>query len=125
MPEIKKVVLVGHCTPDTYMLKSTVARHTPGVAIEAVNDQAKLDQHADSESLLLVNRVLDGDFDAEDGIELIKKQTGKDNAPTAVLISNHDEYQDQAKQAGGQDGFGKSELENKAKDVLTKLVNGQ
>jgi len=124
MPKIEKIVLVGHCTPDNYMLKSTVARHTPDVDIQIVNDQSKLDEHADAKALLLVNRVLDGSFDAQDGIDLIKKHTGKDNAPTALLISNYDEYQEKAKQAGAVEGFGKSELENKAKDVLASIVNG-
>lgn len=123
MPNIEKIILVGHCTPDNYMLKSTVARHTPGVDIQIVNDQSRLDEHADGKALLLVNRVLDGSFDAEDGIDLIKKQASKDNAPTALLISNYDEYQEKAKEAGAVEGFGKSELENKAKDVLTRIVS--
>jgi len=122
MPEIKKIVLVGHCMPDTFMLKSTVSRYAPDATIEAVNDQAALDEHADNSALLLINRELDGDFDAQDGVALIKQQTGKDNAPTALLISNYAEYQEKAQQAGGVEGFGKSELGEKGKQIIHKLV---
>ena len=106
---VKQVVLVGHCMPDTYMLKSTLPGLVGGVPIQAVNDAASIAK-AGPESLLLVNRALDGEFGTDNGIELIRTLAQRSPRPRLMLISNYAEAQQQAVSAGALPGFGKSEL---------------
>ena len=56
------VVLVGHCTPDAFMLKGMVDRVLPGAAVHSINDDESLSDHYGEESVWLVNRILDGAF---------------------------------------------------------------
>ncbi len=88
MPDARSVILVGHCMPDKFMLRSAVKRLVPGSDIVTVNDAKKLAKHASSQSVLLVNRVLDGRFDTRSGIELIETLDAADDPPVAILISN-------------------------------------
>lgn len=106
----KNVVLVGHCGPDMFMLKSTVSRFIPDANIVTVNDSAALREFRSPDSLLLVNRVLDGGFDTENGIELIREVTAGEAAPRAMLISNYEDAQAEAVKAGALPGFGKRNL---------------
>ena len=48
MPDNRSVILVGHCMPDKFMLRSAVKRVVPGVEIVTVNDAEKLANHASS-----------------------------------------------------------------------------
>jgi hypothetical protein len=123
MAETRRVVLVGHCGPDMFMLKSAVGRAVPDAAIEAVNDDASLREVADPGAVLLVNRVLDGAFEAADGIELIRAVTAQDDPPVAVLVSNLEDAQEEAVAAGARPGFGKSELyDARVADLLREAV---
>ncbi len=110
MSETRTVVLVGHCRPDVFMLKSAVGRVVPDSPIETVNDSAALAPHLTSDRLLLVNRELDGDFETTSGIDLISRATQPDDAPIAILISNFEEAQRDAVAAGARPGFGKRDL---------------
>ena len=110
MPDARSVILVGHCMPDKFMLRSAVKRLVPGSDIVTVNDEKKLAKHASSQSVLLVNRVLDGRFDTRSGIELIESLAAADDPPVAILISNRPDAQEQAVAAGARPGFGKSDL---------------
>lgn len=108
-----RVVLVGHCVPDSYMLKTAVQRAVPGATILAVNSSEELDAVAGDSDLLLVNRVLDGYFRAGGGVELIRQLAGgRGGSPTPriILISNIEIAQNEAREAGALPGFGKSEL---------------
>lgn len=106
----RTVVLVGHCGPDMFMLKSAVGRVVPDAPLETVNDSASLAPHLSSGSVLLVNRVLDGGFDGLSGIELIERAAGGDDPPISILISNFPEAQAEAVAAGARPGFGKQDL---------------
>ncbi|MFG0249999.1 MAG: hypothetical protein ACF8OB_14010 [Phycisphaeraceae bacterium JB051] len=120
---LKQILLVGHCVPDTFMLKSKMQQLFPDVAVNATNDQSDLVAKADDKTLLLVNRVLDGMFDVEGGIELIGKMAQESAAPKMMLISNFAESQDQAVNVGAIKGFGKSELGSpETEDKLRKVV---
>lgn len=103
-------VLVGHCMPDQFMLKSAVKRAVDGAVIEVVNDHGSLAAHLHSQAVLLVNRVLDGVFDTRCGIELIGRVVNGAESPVCLLISNYDDAQQQAIAAGARPGFGKSAL---------------
>ncbi len=110
MSDTGKFVLVGHCGPDMYMLRTAVERAVPGTAIETVNDAASLSVVLSKGAVLLVNRVLDGDFAGEGGIELIREVSRGDSAPICLLISNFDDAQEDAVAAGAKPGFGKDDL---------------
>jgi hypothetical protein len=113
MPDSVTVLLVGHCGPDSYALKSAVSRFVPGAQVEFVHDQPGLEKRLPSAHLVLVNRVLDGRFHSDSGIDLIAAL-----APSAtarfLLISNYPEAQVAAAQAGAAPGFGKAEMNSPA-----------
>ena len=106
----RTIVLVGHCFPDRFMLKTAIKRAVKGGAIETVNNQDALEAHLHPEAVLLVNRELDGKFGTSNGIELIENIAGRDDAPIMLLISNYEEAQAQAVEAGARPGFGKGDL---------------
>ena len=109
MPETVSVLLVGHCGPDSYALKSAVGRFVPGANVEFVHDQRTLEKKLSSADLVLVNRVLDGAFSEEGGVELIGALAPASKA-RFLLISNYPEAQVAAVQAGAAPGFGKAEM---------------
>jgi hypothetical protein len=110
MSRIKRVVLVGHCGPDSYMLRSKVQQALPGLAIEAADAEDELERTAGPDSLLLINRALDYGFTASNGVELIRNLSRRDDRPVMMLISNYADAQSEAQAAGALPGFGKSEL---------------
>lgn len=110
MPKIKRIVLVGHCGFDSGSLRSLAQQAAPHADVSMVNDDAGLQQVADSESLLLVNRVLDGRFSAGSGVALIDELAKSDAPPAMMLVSNYADAQEQAVAAGALQGFGKGEM---------------
>jgi len=110
MSEIQRIALVGHCGPDAAMLKHTLQRFANGATVELVTDEAQLQRVLTGEALLLVNRVLDGDFSVEQGVMLIRELAGRSDGPRFMMVSNLDEAQRQAEQAGAYPGFGKNDL---------------
>jgi DNA-binding NtrC family response regulator len=105
----KRILLVGHCGVDGPRLKDELSRALPGTAVERINSVADLDQAVgDGDPLLLVNREPVG-FD-EAGLDIIKR-VRKDNPDCKVmLVSDHEDAQEQAAKAGALPGFGKSEM---------------
>jgi ActR/RegA family two-component response regulator len=120
MVERRQVILVGHCGPDTHMLKSAISRALPHVQIAHANDEGKLKDHLSPDSLLLINRVLDGAFSFDSGIGLIEMLSKHSPAPRMMLISNFPEAQQRAVQAGAMPGFGKTQLYNDATAQLLR-----
>ena len=106
----RTVVLVGHCTPDMFMLRSTVERALPGAAVATVNDAATLKQHLRADTILLINRVLDGSFASRSGLDLISDIIQMPDGPSLLLVSDLGDAQQQAEQLGAMPGFGKREL---------------
>ena len=108
---IKQVALVGHCGFDSGSLSRFAQQLFPQAEVVRVNDQAALDRVAEADALLLVNRVLDGRFDAGgSGIDLIRTLAAGPDAPAMMLVSNYDDAQQQAQEAGALPGFGKSHI---------------
>lgn len=103
------VVLVGHCGFDAPGLTRLAKTAGPDVAVARVNTQAQLDAYRRPDALWLVNRVLDGRFEHESGIELIAQAVAALDGPAAMLISNYPDAQAAAQQAGALPGFGKSQ----------------
>ena len=116
MPEPRTVVLVGHCGPDEWMLKAAIRRMAPKVElrIQSADDDATIEQFLNPESLFLINRMLDGDFSTESGIDFITEIAGRSEHPAMMLISDFPDAQQAAIAAGALPGFGKSQLYNEA-----------
>jgi two-component system, chemotaxis family, chemotaxis protein CheY len=107
----KKVVLVGHCGPDSSYLRITVGKAAPGVQVLSADDDASLGKVlGDGVDLLLLNRQLDYGFDECDGISLLKRLRKIYPELKAMLVSNYPEAQAAAVAEGARPGFGKREL---------------
>ncbi|MEM9881823.1 MAG: hypothetical protein AAF800_02760 [Planctomycetota bacterium] len=109
-PKTTHVALVGHCGFDSGPLKSFVRRTLPDAEVSRVNDRKSLDDLTHGGALLLVNRVLDGGFATEMGVELIGDLAKADDPPRMLLISNYEDAQAAAEDAGARPGFGKGDL---------------
>jgi two-component system, chemotaxis family, chemotaxis protein CheY len=111
---MKRIVLVGHCGPDTSYLMMAARKAAADAQIVRANadkDLASALAGGDGETvLLLVNRVLDGNFADAGGIELIARLRGSHPRVRTMLISNYEDAQRSAVRAGALPGFGKREI---------------
>ena len=101
----KKISLVGHCGPDSFALRSAIAGFVPGASVEMLNSFKDFESRNAEFDLHCVNRVLDGSFFDDSGIELIRAH--HQGSPPMMLISNFPESLQSAVEAGGVMGFGK------------------
>lgn len=108
MSKSKVIVLVGHCGPDAFALQSAIRGFVPGADVRRINDGGELAGMMGEVDLLVVNRVLDGRFDTESGIEMIRGLA--ENDPPAMLITNFAEHMEEAIKAGALPGFGKQTM---------------
>ena len=111
----KKVLLVGHCGPDSSYMRMVVRSADSAAQVIAADDQAELRQALDSGGidLILFNRELGYGFDEEMGVDVIRYL--KMNYPSlrTMLVSNYAEAQQAAVEAGALPGFGKREIGSK------------
>lgn len=107
-----RVALVGHCGPDAYALRAAVRRIFPKGVVEMIDDGASLEAEIPLADVLLVNRVLDGDFESDSGIDLIRRLAARPpgERPSLLLVSNFPEAQAEARLAGAEPGFGKKQM---------------
>ncbi len=107
-----RVVLVGHCGADGRMLAAAVRRAVPEAEVVYADDQASLDAEMRDANLLLVNRVLGEAYAHTAGVDLIRDVGAIDVAPkpATMLVSNFDDAQRSAEDAGALPGFGKQDL---------------
>lgn len=104
-----RVALIGHCVADSGMLKSVASRVFPACEVVRVNDEPTAIDEAKRSDLLLVNRQMDGEFNAPSGIELIRELLGVPGRKAALmLVSNFDDAQKEAVGVGAAPGFGKA-----------------
>jgi CheY-like chemotaxis protein len=123
-----RIVLVGHCGPDAFMLRSAVGRAVSGASVEMVSDRVALDRAKEGAAVLLVNRVLDGEFDGLGGIELIRELASarESGGPAIMLVSNLPEAQAEAEEAGAAPGFGKKDANSElARRRLAQAIAGR
>jgi len=126
MSEIKRIALVGHCGPDAAMLKHAVQRVARDATVQVITDDQQLQRAAGSDVLLLVNRVLDGSFSVSNGVDLIRELAGRADGPRFMLVSNFDDAQAEAQQAGAYPGFGKQEVgQNRMRERLEAAKSGE
>lgn len=108
---MKKVLDVGQCNADHCGISNLVSQHFDVELYRAHTHDDVVSQVSDhSFDLILINRLLDAD--RSQGMKVL--QTLKANESTAkipvMLISNYDDAQQAAIEAGAVEGFGKSKL---------------
>lgn len=82
----------------------------PGAVVESVADEESAFRAALASDLLVINRLLDGEFEAPGGVELIRQLGLRGVAARLMLVSNFRDAQDEAEAAGAVPGFGKRDL---------------
>jgi two-component system, chemotaxis family, chemotaxis protein CheY len=107
----KRIVLVGHCGPDSSFLRMTISRAVKDATILMADDEAHLDKLVnEGVDLLLLNRVLDFGFSVDLGTDLIRKLRQERPELKLMLITNYPEVQTEAVKLGALPGFGKREM---------------
>ena len=107
----KKVVLVGHCGPDSSFLRMAVSSAERGLSVSMADDAQELKAALDAGvELVLLNRELGWGFDQTYGVEVIKALGPAYPKTRFMLVSNYAEAQAAAVAAGGVPGFGKREI---------------
>jgi len=114
------VVLVGHCGPDEWMLRSAIGRALPEAMIRVAHSDAEFQAALAAGSLCLLNRVLDGAFDDPHGQDLIERTLA--SGAKAMVVSNFEETHDAAVQAGALRGFGKAAVNEAATAELLQAA---
>ena len=116
------IALVGHCTPDSFALRSAIAGFYPDATVENISAQSDFESRIGEFKIHLVNRVLDGSFDDDSGINLIRRHAS--NHAALMLISNFPESLQEAIDAGGIQGFGKRDMRGEnARIALHNAIN--
>ena len=118
---MRRILSVGQCGPDNHSISRMLTQHfevTIDRADTADETFEMMRQHA--YDLVLVNRKLDADY--SDGSAILKHiKSDPDLASTIVMIvSNFEDAQQAAVEAGAARGFGKAELN--APDVIARLA---
>ena len=113
MPGTLTFAVVGHCTPDAFALRISLGSLFPGSDVVLINDDAALNDALSTTKVCLINRELDGQFESSDGVELIRSVlSGEGEHASMILVSNLEDAQQRAVEAGAHIGFGKSDLYN-------------
>ena len=120
-----RVLLVGHCGADSGSL-SYLAHQAMGLEAARVNSDAALAREATADALLWINRVLEGSFEAGDGLALVRQLAAGDTPQPMMLITNYADIQQAAVAAGAMPGFGKSDIGSDAlTQRLARLMHGE
>jgi len=111
------------------MLRSAVGRTILGVQVVFANDARAVEAEFESADLLLVNRVLDGEFESTGGVELVRSLAARAKAtdqrvPALMLVSNFADAQEEAVAAGARPGFGKKEMNSERVRELIRAALG-
>jgi CheY-like chemotaxis protein len=107
----KRVLSVGQCFADHSGITRVLRGAFGAEVIAADSTREALDKlREDSFALVLVNRVLDAD--GSSGLDVIRaiKTDEQARAVPVMLVSNYDDAQAEAVQAGALLGFGKAAL---------------
>jgi DNA-binding NarL/FixJ family response regulator len=103
----RSVLLVGHCGVDGPRLQRDISAGLPGTKVVRVNSSEDLEKRleAGQADLLLVNREPVG-FEG-DGLEIVRAVHEAHPEAKVMLVSDLEEAQEEAMQAGALLGFGK------------------
>ncbi len=107
----KKVLLVGHCGPDSSYLRMAVKNAEPGVQILGADDPHELTTALEKGvDLILFNRELGYGWDQPMGVDVIRTLKATMPEQKMMLVSNYPDAQQAAESAGALPGFGKREI---------------
>ena len=107
----KKIVLVGHCGPDSSYLRMAVSSAERSLKVLMADDADELNQHlTNGVDLLLLNRELGWGFEQTEGVEIIRQLLPRHPNVKMMLVSNYPDAQAEALAAGAVPGFGKREI---------------
>ena len=107
----KRVLSVGQCYADQFSITRFLRDTFGSEAIAADSTSQALDQaRRETFALILVNRVFDAD--GASGLDFIRAVQADEQLRTVpiMLVSNYEDAQTQAVQAGAVLGFGKASL---------------
>jgi two-component system, chemotaxis family, chemotaxis protein CheY len=108
---MSKVLLVGHCGPDSTYLRMAVKSAAENISLSTAEDNTSLEQALkQGVDLILFNRELDFGFEPATGVEMIRILKQRYPQLRMMLISNHADAQAAAVAAGALPGFGKREI---------------
>jgi two-component system chemotaxis response regulator CheY len=119
----KKILLVGHCGPDSSYLRMAIKSADKNVAIVMADDQKELRTALDDPNgidLILFNRELGYGFDERLGVDVIKYLRPNYPSLKMMLVSNYADAQADAVEAGALPGFGKREIGSQRVTSLLK-----
>ncbi len=106
----KRIILVGHCGIDGPRLEKEVNTNIKSADVLRINSEQELKAACDEGAdLLLVNREPLG-FDGTDGVDLIRELHNNFPEQKIMLVSDYDDAQEQAVEAGAIPGFGKGDI---------------
>jgi len=109
----KYVLDVGNCGPDHASISRMLKQRFSVEVLQADQASDAIEKLREQKyDLILVNRKLDCDY--SDGLDVIKEVKAEPDfaeIPT-MLITNHDNYQQEALAIGAEYGFGKLELKS-------------
>lgn len=105
-----RVLSVGQCGYDNSNLRNFFAREF-NADLTAVDDSSELKAEIDRAQydLILVNRIFD--HTRESGLSVIADVAQNNESLKIMLVSNYEQYQQEAVAAGALPGFGKAELD--------------
>jgi two-component system chemotaxis response regulator CheY len=107
----KKILLVGHCGPDsTYLKIATKAAIGNTNILHADSPESMQRLIGEGIDLILFNRELDYGFEPATGVEMVGKLKKQFPELKMMVVSNYPEVQAAAVAAGALPGFGKREL---------------
>jgi CheY-like chemotaxis protein len=121
----KIVIDCGNCGPDYNAIRKLMQSQFEAVVVQTHGLEDTLEQLAQRPAdLITVNRKLDRDY--SDGIEVIRgiKADSRFASIPVMLITNYDEYQQEAIQAGALRGFGKLSVNDPATVRLLEPILG-
>jgi CheY-like chemotaxis protein len=124
-PMTKTVVDCGNCGPDYNTIRKLVQSQFDAVVLQTHGLEDTLEQLAQRPvDLVTVNRKLDRDY--TDGIEVIRgiKSDPRFSSVPVMLITNYEEHQQEAIQAGAVHGFGKLSVGDPATVRLLESILG-
>ncbi len=120
----KTILSVGQCGPDHMALSRFLNQHFDVTILTADLPDDTLDiLRRESVDLVLINRKLDADY--SDGMDIIRtlKADPKLAATPVMLISNFEDAQKEAVEAGAVPGFGKAELSSeRARECVARVL---
>jgi two-component system, chemotaxis family, chemotaxis protein CheY len=107
----RRVLSIGQCGADHANLRLAIERHFDAEVVPAATaEEALAELRRDSFTLVLVNRIMDAD--GSSGVDFVKRLKGQADLGDipVMLVSNLDDAQREAIEAGAVPGFGKAAL---------------